>query len=46
MGITCKKQTGKFRSIMKKVDNQLEVEKQAAKKKKGEKKSKTNIPKQ
>ena len=34
MGISCKKQTGKFRSIIKKMENQLLVEKQAAKTKK------------
>ena len=26
MGLSCKKQTGKFQSIMKKMENQLEVE--------------------
>ena len=34
MGISCKKQTGKFRSIIKKMENQLLVEKQVAKTKK------------
>lgn len=37
MGISCKP-VGKFKGIMKKVDNQLEAEKQAAKKKKESKK--------
>ena len=46
MGIGCKKQTGKFKSIMKKMENQLEVERKAAKEKKEAKKSKTNISKQ
>ena len=45
MGITCKP-TGKFQSIMRKMKNQLEVERKAAKEKKEEKKSKTNISKQ
>ena len=40
MGISCKKQTGKFQSIMRKMENQLEVERKAAKEKKGEKKNK------
>ena len=34
MGISCKKQTGKFQSIMKKMENQLEAERKAAKDKK------------
>ena len=34
MGISCKKQTGKMKSIIKKMENQLLVEKQAAKKQK------------
>ena len=38
MGISCKKQTGKFQSIMKKMENQLEAEKKAAKEKKESKK--------
>lgn len=33
MGITCKKQVGKFKSIMKKVENEQMKEKQAAKRK-------------
>lgn len=37
MGISCKKQTGKFKSIMRKMENQLLVEKQAAKKKENKK---------
>ena len=45
MGITCKA-TGKLQSIMRKMENQLEAERKAAKEKKGAKKSKTNIPKQ
>ena len=40
MGISCKKQTGRFQSIMKKMENQLEAEKKAAKEKKEAKKSK------
>ena len=44
MGITCKP-VGKFQSIMKKMENQLEAEKKAAKEKEV-KKSKTNISKQ
>lgn len=39
MGISCKKQTGKFRSIIKKMENQLLVEKQVAKTKKKESKN-------
>ena len=39
MGISCKKQTGKFKSIIKKMENQLLVEKQAAKTKKKESKN-------
>ena len=38
MGISCKKQTGKMKSIIKKMENQLLAEKQAAKTKKKEKK--------
>ena len=38
MGLSCKKQTGKFKSIMRKMENQLEAEKKATKKKKKEKK--------
>ena len=45
MGITCRP-CGKFQSIMKKMENQLEVERKAAKEKKEAKKSKTNISKQ
>ena len=37
MGINCGKQTGKMKSIMKKMENQLLAEKQAAKTKKREK---------
>ena len=45
MGITCKP-LGKFQSIMRKMENQLEAERKAAKEKKEAKKSKTNISKQ
>ena len=45
MGITAKS-CGKFKSIMKKMENQLEAERKAAKEKKEVKKSKTNISKQ
>ena len=45
MGVTCK-QLGKFQSIMRKMENQLEAERKAAKEKKEAKKSKTNISKQ
>ena len=45
MGVSCKKQTGKFQSIMRKMENQLEAERKAAKEKKEAKKSKTNISK-
>ena len=34
MGISCKKQTGKFKSIMRKMENQLEAERKAVKEKK------------
>ena len=34
MGISCKKQTGKMKSIIKKMENQLLAEKHAAKTKK------------
>ena len=40
MGISCKKQTGRFQSIMKKMENQLEAERKATKEKKEAKKSK------
>ena len=45
MGSTAKP-VGKFQSIMKKMENQLEAERKAAKEKKEVKKSKTNISKQ
>ena len=45
MGSTCKA-TGKFQSIMRKMENQLEAERKAAKEKKEAKKDKTNISKQ
>lgn len=38
MGLSCKKQTGKFKSIMRKMENELLAEKQVAKTKKKEKK--------
>lgn len=44
MGLTCKA-TGRLQSIMKKMENQLEVERKAAKEKKEAKKSKANISK-
>lgn len=44
MGIMCKK-TGKMKSIMRKMENQLEAERKAAKEKKEANKSKTNISK-
>ena len=40
MGITCKK-TGKFQSIMRKMENQLEVERKAAKEKKAKRNKKS-----
>ena len=45
MGLGCRA-TGKFKSIMRKMENQLEAERKAAKEKKEVKKSKTNISKQ
>ena len=45
MGISCKA-TGKFQSIMRKMENQLEAERRATKEKKEAKKSKVNISKQ
>ena len=44
MGLGCK-ETGKFQSMMRKMENQLEAEKKATKEKEA-KKSKTNISKQ
>ena len=44
MGLSCKV-TGRFQSIMRKMENQLEAEKKATKEKEA-KKSKTNISKQ
>ena len=44
MGLGCKG-TGKFKSIMKKMENQLETQRKVAKEKKEAKKSKTNISK-
>ena len=40
MGLSCKKQTGKLQSIMKKMENQLEAERKAAKEKKENKSKK------
>ena len=40
MGLSCKKQTGKLQSIMRKMENQLEAEKKATKEKKEAKKKK------
>ena len=40
MGLSCKKQTGKFNSIMRKMENQLEAERKATKEKKEAKKNK------
>ena len=45
MGITAKP-VSKMQSIMKKMENQLEAERKAAKEKKEAKKSKTNMSKQ
>ena len=45
MELSCKA-TGRFQSIMKKLENQLEAERKAAKEKREAKKSKTNISKQ
>ena len=45
MGLTSKP-VGKFQSIMRKTENQLEAERKTAKEKKEAKKSKTNISKQ
>ena len=45
MGLSCRA-TGKFKSIMRKMENQLEAERKAAKEKKEAKKGKTNISKQ
>ena len=40
MGLSCKKQTGKFQSIMRKMENQLEAERKDAKEKKESKSKK------
>ena len=45
MGLGCKA-TRRFQRIMRKMENQLEAERKAAKEKKEAKKSKTNISKQ
>ena len=42
MGLSCKKQSGKFKSIMRKMENELEKEKRLAKDRKEEKKNKTS----
>ena len=42
MGLGCKKQTGKFKSIMRKMENQLEAERKAVKEKKEAKKNETS----
>ena len=42
MGLSCKKQTGKFQSIMRKMENELEKEKRLAKDRKEAKKNKTS----
>ena len=42
MGLSCKKQTGKFQSIMRNMENELEKEKKLAKDKKEAKKNKTS----
>ena len=41
MGISCNKQTGKFKSIRRKMENQLEAERKAAKEKKAKKNKKS-----
>lgn len=38
MGLSCKKQIGKFKSIMRKMENELEAQKRTAKEKKESKK--------
>ena len=38
MGLSCKKQTEKFKSVMRKMENQLEAERKTAKEKKEAKK--------
>ena len=40
MGISCKKQTGKLQSIMKNMENRLDVEKRTAKEKREARKKK------
>ena len=42
MGLSCKKQTGKFKSSMRKMENELEKEKRLAKDRKEAKKNKTS----
>ena len=42
MGLSCKKQTEKFKSIMRKMENELEKEKRLAKDRKEAKKNKTS----
>lgn len=40
MGLNCKKQIGKFRGVMKRMENELEFQKKIEKEKKKEKSSK------
>ena len=42
MGLSCKKQIGKFKRIMRKMENELEKEKMLAKDRKEAKKNKTS----
>ena len=42
MGLSCKKQTGKFKSSMRKMEKELEKEKRLAKDRKEAKKNKTS----
>ena len=42
MGLGCKKQTGKFKSIMRKMENELEKKKRLAKDRQEAKKNKTS----
>ena len=42
MGVNCKKFTGKQKSMMQKMQNELEAERKAAKEKRGVKKNKTS----
>lgn len=38
MGLSCKKQTGKFKGYMRKLENEMEVQKKTAKKEKNKEK--------